>query len=149
MTELPVWCDVVASCNAAAAALRSVPTWSRTARPVSVRCPTGTGTPSSGSFPGYRRPLCRTWGRQSLRTARARPVRPAGSKRSESQAPTYERIDRRTRFSRPGAEVKIIIIIIIFVCNNCSQTAQSYSTNIRHTGRKQQPSRRTAHVQKG
>jgi len=29
----------------------------------------------------------------------------------------------------------IIIIIIIFVYYNCSQTSQSYSTNIRHTGR--------------
>jgi len=30
----------------------------------------------------------------------------------------------------------IIIIVIIFVYYNCSQTAQSYSTNIRHAGRK-------------
>jgi len=29
----------------------------------------------------------------------------------------------------------LILIIIIFVYYNCSQTAQSYSTNIRHAGR--------------
>ena len=33
-----------------------------------------------------------------------------------------------------SVEVIIIIIITIFVSYNCSQTAQSYSTNIRHAG---------------
>jgi len=43
----------------------------------------------------------------------------------------------------------LIIIIIIFVYYNCSQTAQSYSTNIHHAGRETTAATQGSTIHKG